>query len=102
MKGVELQIAVPRTTEATNVQHQLNHKPGYDQAALANQSSKKSERQRKQAVRADGAGFLNVREDGSQGTRSDRLPRRKKDGAVPLGAKEQGHPFKGNHIDITL
>jgi len=105
MKGVEMQIAVPRTTEATNVQNQLNQKPGYDQASLANQTAKRAERERTQAVRADGADFLNVREDGGgarSGAREGNARRRKADDDERRGAAEPGHPFKGRHIDISL
>ncbi|HZG76378.1 MAG TPA: hypothetical protein VEZ72_11035 [Paenibacillus sp.] len=105
MKGVEMQIAIPRTNEATQVQNQLNHKPTYDQAALANQSTKQTERQRQVSAEVDASAFLNVKEEGKGGARERGAASRRKSGKpgdVRLGEPETGHPYKGKHIDISL
>jgi len=95
---------VPRTTEATNVQQQLNHKPTYEQAALANQTTKQAERQRQASAEVDASAFLNVKGDGKGETSSRRGGGRKKRGEedARLTSPESGHPFKGKHIDISL
>ncbi len=105
MKGVEMQIAIPRTNEATHVQNQLNHKPAYDQAALANQSAKHTERQRQVSAGVDASAFLNVKDEGKGGFRgrgddSSRKPDKTED--ARLGDADSGHPYKGKHIDISL
>jgi len=106
LKGVEMQIAVPRTSEATNVQNQLNQKPTYDQAILANRSTKQAERQRQVSAEVDASAFLNVKEDGkgaSPRKRGNAAPRKtdKEEGAR-LAEPDSGHPYKGKHIDISL
>jgi len=104
MKGVEMQIAVPRTSEATTVQNQLNHKPAYDQSSLAAQEVKRNERTRKTSAEVDASAFLNVKEDGkgAAGGRRSGYAKKAKAPTEERGANERGHPFKGKHIDISL
>jgi hypothetical protein len=105
LKGVEMQIAIPRTNEATQVQNQFNHKPTYDQAALANQSTKHTERQRQVSAEVDASAFLNVKDEGKGGARERGAASRRKPGKAEdarLGEGDPGHPYKGKHIDISL
>ena len=105
LKGVEMQIAIPRTNEAANVQHHLNQKPVYDQAALAGQQAKLSESEKNKSAKVDETSHLNVREDGRGNTAEGRGANgRKKYGtkrSVPH-EEETAHPYKGKHIDISL
>ncbi|TLS49823.1 hypothetical protein FE782_22725 [Paenibacillus antri] len=106
MKGVEMQIAIPRTNEATSVQNHLNHKPTYDQAVLANQTTKLAERRKKVSAEVDASAFLNVKEEGNGGSAARRnaaKPRaagKEEDARLP--GTDSGHPYKGKHIDISL
>jgi hypothetical protein len=105
LKGVEMQIAIPRTNEVTAVQNHLNQKPTHDQAALAQQMMKHQEQQRKKSTEVDASGFLNVKEDG-KGSGGGRAGGQRRKGKAEeekrLPGAESGHPFKGKHIDISL
>jgi hypothetical protein len=105
LKGVEMQIAIPRTSEATAIQNHLNHKPTHDQAALAQQWIKHQDQQRNKSTEVDASAFLNVKEDGKgEGRARSGMQQRRKGKAdeekrLPV---EPGHPYKGKHIDISL
>lgn len=98
-----MQIAVPRTTEVTNVQNHLNQKPGQDQAMLANQMMQQTEKARKRSAEVDASAFLHVKEDGgrSGGRQDPREQPKKKEDDMGSSGRER-HPFKGKHIDISL
>lgn len=111
MRSVEMQIAIPRTSEAGNVQNQLLQKPVYDQAALAAKSIARNERDLKRSVQVSDAAGVKIRDDsprGSNGGRSFSSSRRKT-GPGDNGAAAEGlsvpstdHPYKGRHIDLSL
>ncbi|WP_199618008.1 hypothetical protein [Paenibacillus alkalitolerans] len=102
LKSIEMQIAVPRTNEASNVQNQFHQKPMHDQSALAEHAVKRAEAERQRSGEVEESAFLNVKGDGfkggggqpGSGKRNKQPPKNK---AVP-----QAHPYKGKHIDISL
>jgi hypothetical protein len=104
LKGVEMQIAIPRTGEATAIQNHLNQKPTHDQAALAQQTMKHQEQQRNKSVEVDASAFLNVKQDGKGDARSRAGAQKRKGSKEETGmpAPDPSHPFKGKHIDISL
>ncbi|MBW4841538.1 MAG: hypothetical protein KZY74_19290 [Paenibacillaceae bacterium] len=105
MKSVEMQIAVPRTSEAGRVQHDQQHRPLLDQSLLSAQALKDSEIERRRSagvdesahnttVRREGNGsFAQEQEHGGSGDKSD------EQGQEPHRAE---HPYKGRHIDLSL
>lgn len=104
LKGVEMQVALPRTSDATHAQHHLNQKPAYDQAAAAAQQMKLAERQRTSSSEVSSSEFLNVREDGRGGSGGGGGQGRKNKSASQDAAagSDMRHPYKGKHIDISL
>ena len=106
LKGVEMQLALPRASEATQAQHHLNHKPVNDQAAAAAQQVKQAERQLSMSSAVTSSEFLGVREDGQGGGSgkggSGGRNRRNDAKAESAGAGGFRHPYKGKHIDISL
>jgi hypothetical protein len=98
-----MQIAVPRTSEATSVQNHLNQKPAYDQAALANSIAKHSKKMRAKSTEVDSSAFLNIKQDSGNLGRSNRGERKTTpEDADRSASPDTGHPFKGKHIDISL
>lgn len=102
LKGVEMQVAIPRTNEATSIQNHMNQKPAHDQAMLANQTVEHSEKNRKKSSEVDASASLHVKDDGggSRG-RNGSSGREARQETAPPG-KESAHPYKGKHIDISL
>jgi hypothetical protein len=105
-KPVEMQIAIPRTQEATQIQQQLNHKPAHDQQLAAQLSSKQAEalQQKPNEVNKPHDSRLTKDSRGSgQGHRENgkqkQTPSEDQSGGEAGQAK---HPYKGKHIDFTL
>jgi hypothetical protein len=102
LKSIEMQIAIPRTNDATNVQNQLHQKPMHDQAALADHSVKRTEAERQKSGEVEEPAFLNVKGDGSNGGGGQSRSGKRNKQAPKNKASSQAHPYKGKHIDISL
>jgi hypothetical protein len=108
LRAIEMQIALPRTTEAAHVQNQLSQKPVLDQSMLAQENLKQAEQQQKRANEVDKASTMLIKEDDA---RREQESKRRQGGARKAqgkqasdvtGAKLPDHPYKGRHIDLTL
>ncbi|MBW4083272.1 hypothetical protein [Paenibacillus sp. S150] len=100
LKPVELQIALPRTTEAGKIQNGLQHRPALDQQQLAGQSVKQSEHLAQRSSEVDESAE-SLREDGSRGDHGgghSASYKQKKTETV----HEAEHPYKGHRIDLSL
>ncbi|MDT3424543.1 hypothetical protein J2Z22_000055 [Paenibacillus forsythiae] len=99
MRPVELQIAVPRTTEAGKVQQELQHRSGLEQQGLAMQNIKDSRELANRSTEVNESSESALRDDGHQGGSAGHGSSRehKKD-------KETNpeHPYKGHRFDIKL
>lgn len=104
MKSVELQIALPRTSEAGRIQQDQQQRPIVDQSILADQNMKASELERKksQAMEHSAPNKSIKREenaaadqDKEQAEAEERQDEKEKEQAAE-------HPFKGRHIDLSL
>ncbi|TDF98201.1 hypothetical protein [Paenibacillus piri] len=106
MRPVELQFALHKNDEAGHLQNQLNHKPGQDQAQLADAHAKQMEMDRQRTVRADDVLQASVhdREKDAKGRRNGKAGSKKGSGAneAEQQASRHDHPFKGKHIDLSL
>jgi len=104
LKSIEMQIAIPRTTEAGMVQNQLLHKPVADQTNLAEQASKMTEEMRHKNGKVDETTGLNIREK-QQRDQPRKLNKRygkNNNQAKEEEAERVEHPYKGHHIDLSL
>ncbi|AIQ13323.1 hypothetical protein [Paenibacillus durus] len=99
LKPVELQIAVPRTTEASKLQQELQHRPGLEQQGLAGQNIKESRELAHRSTEVSESSESAVRDEGHRGgsTGNGTSREQKKD-------KERNaeHPYKGHRFDIKL
>ncbi|AZS16088.1 hypothetical protein [Paenibacillus lutimineralis] len=103
LKSIELQIAVPRTSEAGRVQHEGQHRPQIDQSMLSAQNVKDSDLQRHRSTEVDeGSSSSHVRRDDE----SSRKQQQGKSSGDHQDEKEKEkpaeHPYKGHHIDLSL
>lgn len=108
MKSIELQIAVPRTTEASAIQRELQQRPTTEQFMLNEQALKHMRTQRQRSEQVDESADGRIR-DGEQGRQS---------GEESSGNGQQAeddnrnaaitdtvpavHPYKGKHIDFSV
>ncbi|WP_068619293.1 hypothetical protein [Paenibacillus tuaregi] len=101
-KAVELQIAVPRTSEASRIQQEAQHSPMHHQHTLEGQNMKRSDRERKRSAQVDESSQAVVR-DGRQSS-SGEAGQQDKQEASSEQVKEHPaeHPFKGHNFDLSL
>ncbi|MGG6311148.1 hypothetical protein [Paenibacillus macerans] len=104
MKSVEMQIAVPRTSEAGRVQHDQQHRPLIDQSLLSVQTVKGSEIERRRSAGVnESAHNTTVRREGNGSFAEEQEQHHSGD---KPGEQEQEHlaehPYKGRHIDLSL
>lgn len=104
LKAIEMQIAIPRTGDAGIHQNQLLQKPVADQASLAASILKQTEEKRKKSNKVD---------ESSDSLKTDREDRNKgnHNKSQQINNKQQNndgttvmveHPYKGQHIDLSL
>lgn len=103
-RSVEMQIAIPRTSEIGSAQTHLMHKPAYDQTALADKISQQKERELLQSTKVEESSAAFVREHPN-----DKGGKRKERQMIKSGKPQQAaeseraaHPYKGQHIDFSL
>lgn len=100
LKAIEMQIAIPRTQEASNVQNQHNHKPVVDQNMLAEQTVKNTENLRHRSAQVDETGHSHIADQESNGQHS-KSPYSKRKKSQKDGITQLEHPYKGHHIDLS-
>ncbi|UQZ32090.1 hypothetical protein C2I18_00110 [Paenibacillus sp. PK3_47] len=101
LRPVELQIALPRTTDAGKIQNELQQRPSLDQQQLAGQNIKQSTEMTQRSPEIDESPDAALRNDGRRGNRQ---------GSGMSGSRQQKqepdriaeHPYKGHSIDLSL
>ncbi|WP_079910243.1 hypothetical protein [Paenibacillus sp. 32352] len=105
LRPVELQFVLHKNDEAGLKQNQLNQKPVQDQALLADDTLKHTEKERQLAGKSEHAhkAALFDKEKEKSESRSKKSPRKKGDAdSNPASMEMNEHPFKGRHIDLSL
>lgn len=101
LKPVELQIALPRTTEAGKIQNESQQRPAIDQQQLAGQNVKQSLAMTMRSSEVDESSESALRDDGGRGNHSGGNPSSEKH-SKPEGTRDAEHPYKGHRIDLSL
>ncbi|MCJ8010630.1 hypothetical protein MUG84_02595 [Paenibacillus sp. KQZ6P-2] len=101
MKSVEMQIAIPRTTEAGKVQNDVHHRTSQDQQFMAGQQLKEDQVHRQRSSGIDETANAAVRDDGKQHSSHHEGSNSKKSKQEPEEHHSE-HPFKGHHLDVSL
>jgi hypothetical protein len=101
LKSIEMQIAIPRTGDAGNLQNQLLQKPVQDQAMLTAATIKQMEEKRKKSNEiAETSNQLKTDKDGHKDNqKNDKNTSKKEKENDPNNIE---HPYKGHHIDLSL
>ncbi|KOY13486.1 hypothetical protein [Paenibacillus xylanivorans] len=101
-KAVELQIAVPRTSEAGRYQSEAQQRPVIDQNLLAEQTAKEANEARQRSEALDETAHTNVR-DGQSSNKEQHSGSNEPESTSTLETvKPAEHPYKGKHIDLSL
>ncbi|MBS7344527.1 MAG: RNA polymerase subunit sigma [Caryophanon sp.] len=97
LKGVELQIAIPKTFDAGKVVEQQQQHVA-NQQMHANEALKREvERQQKIVNETDGLTGINEEEERQREQEREQQERKKNEQL----AKRAKHPFKGNFVDFS-
>lgn len=99
LKGVELQIAIPKTYEAGKITEQAQQQ-ALAQQANANEALKK-EIERKQKVVNTSEGTDEISEEEEAGGEYIKGTRKKKKKSDEKPKRQAKHPFKGNFVDFS-
>ncbi|MFJ7696516.1 hypothetical protein [Lysinibacillus fusiformis] len=99
LKGVELQIAIPKTFEAGKMADQVQQQ-ALAQQAHANEALKK-EIERKQKIVNTSEGMDEISEDEDAGGEYLTDTYKKKKKQQDQQEKQAKHPFKGNFVDFS-
>ncbi|KAF6566757.1 hypothetical protein G9G63_05040 [Paenibacillus sp. EKM202P] len=104
LKAVELQIAVPRTSEAGKYYSESQQRPMNDQALLGQKTALETEnmRQRSGAIDQSAETFVGERQTGEKSRDSSQQSRSRSDETELLKEHPAEHPYKGHHIDFSL
>jgi hypothetical protein len=101
LRAVELQIAVPRTTEASKIQQENLFRPSIEQSILADRTSEETERMRTRSdnVKESASGLIHDGHPGEQhGARQHHSEQQPEEHHVTPAE----HPYKGKHIDLSF
>ncbi|WP_433943308.1 hypothetical protein [Paenibacillus sp. SN-8-1] len=101
-KSVELQIAVPRTSEAGRIQQDAMHRPMHHQHSLENQNIKNSDRERKRSAQVDESSHASIKNEHRHPNHHEGNHQQMEDTQEQEKDKAAEHPFKGHHLDLSL
>lgn len=98
LKGVELQIAIPKTFDAGKVVEQQQQHIA-NQQMHANEALKR-EVERQQTIVNETEGLMNIDGDEEKKREQEREEQERKK-KLELAKKKAKHPFKGNFVDFS-
>lgn len=101
LRPVELQVAMPRTTDAGKIQNEMQHRPAVDQQHLAGQNVKHSLEMSQRNSEVDDASETALRDDGQRGKHSGNNSSSEKRHKSDVEHNAE-HPYKGHRIDLSL
>jgi hypothetical protein len=102
LKSVELQIALPRTTEAGKIQNESQQRPAIDQQQLAGQNVKQSQELSMRSSEVDESSESALRDGGSKGNHHSGGDSSSDKRSKSAATRDAEHPYKGQRIDLSL
>jgi len=101
LRAVELQIAVPRTSDASKIQQENLVRPSIEQSLLADRASEQAElmRTRSDSVKESASGMIHEGDPGEQHASQQHHAQQQVEEQHTTPAE---HPYKGKHIDLSF
>lgn len=97
LKGVELQIAIPKTFDAGKVAEQLQQQSSVNQANAQAASERQLEKNRETVTKSENTAEAALEDSKQEREEQERKKREKREKEL----KEIKHPFKGNFVDFS-
>lgn len=101
-KAVELQIAVPRTSEAGRYQSEAQQRPISDQNLLAEQTTKEAKEAGQRSEALAETSHTSVRDGHAEGDHYHSGTDTGDAAEEQENLKPAEHPYKGKHIDLSM
>lgn len=104
LRPVELQFVLHKNDEAGLKQNQLNHKPIQDQAVLADDAARQTEKERQSIIKSEKPQQSAVLDGEKEhtGHHKEQSPDKRDSTHAKSDMERIEHPFKGRHIDLSL
>lgn len=102
LKPVELQIALPRTTEAGKIQNESQQRPAIDQQQLAGQNVKQTQELAQRSAEVDESSESALRDGGGKGNHHSGGKSSSDKDSKASTTRDAEHPYKGQRIDLSL
>lgn len=97
LKGVELQIAIPKTFDAGKVAEQLQQQSSVNQANAQAASDRQLEKNRETVLESNHTTEADLENKEREQAEQERKKREKKEQEM----NKAKHPFKGNFVDFS-
>jgi len=102
-KSIDLQTSLPRTAEMSQLAHNQLNRAFAEQAMLAQQGIRQSERQAQRTNQTESSAKSQISDRQAGGDRRQSSRRQNQTGGQEQQQEVQSlHPFKGKHIDFSL
>jgi len=102
MKSVEMQIAIPRTTEASKIQNDIHHRTSQEQQFLAGEQAKENRELRQRSSGVDETANAAVRDEGKRQPSRQKGSARRTSNQGEEEHHDAQHPYKGHRLDVSL
>lgn len=99
LKGVELQIALPKTFEAGKLAEQQQQNVNTGQEYANNALQKQIERNRTTVLKSDKSAQISEEDPSDKKESKDQQEHKKKQKSSPF--EQAQHPFKGHFVDFS-
>ncbi|MFJ8063795.1 RNA polymerase subunit sigma [Psychrobacillus sp. NPDC096426] len=97
LKGVELQIAIPKTFDAGKVAEQLQQQSSVNQANAQAASERQLEKNRESVLESNNTTEADLDNKENEQAEQERKKREKQEQKI----RDAKHPFKGNFVDLS-
>ena len=101
-KPIDMQMPIPRTHDAGEVQNLQKQKPSQDQIMLAQESRKIVEQERKKSTKIEQSAEGAIEDQYRDSHEPEQNLKRKQEQQKKQEQNSAKHPFKGNYIDFSL
>lgn len=101
LKSIEMQVAIPRTQDASKMQEQLNRQGQQFQETLTEKQLKEEQLKRQQVNKYDDVEKRDISDDEEQTQQQEQEKKQKKQQKMENQAHKTNHPYIGNRIDFS-
>ncbi|MCM3128741.1 MULTISPECIES: hypothetical protein [unclassified Paenibacillus] len=102
LKAVELQIAIPRTSEAGRYQSEYDHRRSSEQSLLADNQSKQIKKKAKQSPKTNESEQASIKDQRNSSHTMVGQLNQSNEQADETATVPAEHPFKGKNFDVSL